>query len=279
MKKNGDSGDGAKGNTKPRQNQLKKHRFTYNNYKIDEIKKMETLFSEICWKGLFQSEVGEQGTPHLQGAIWLKKPMRWSEFKLPKEINWQKLDYDKEAMEYCRKEGKDGFDGKFRWQLNIPKKLKIIEKLYEWQLDAEKYCLSEPDGQSIRWYHESEGGTGKSSFCKYMAVKHNSIVIQGGKLADIMNIIFNTDMDTVNSLIIDIPRCHKNSVSYASIECILNGMITNTKYETGRKIFNPPNIIVFSNFPPIISEETLSIRRWKIIHLGKEVTISDDEDY
>lgn len=271
--KNRDNRDLIEGNTKLQSNQLTKWCFTWNNYEVDKIKTLETKFLEICKKGLFQSEIGEkEKIPHLQGAIWLKDglSMRWTEFNLPKTIHWEKMINEKDSLKYCQKLGQDGWDGKFRWQYNIPKPLKIIENLKDWQLDCETYCLSEPDGQSIRWYHEKEGGIGKSSFCKYMAVKHNAIVIQGGKLADIMNIIFNSDMDCVNCILIDIPRCHKNAVSYASIECILNGMITNTKYETGRKIFNPPNIVVFSNFPPNISDETLSIRRWKIINLGKE---------
>jgi len=29
--------------------------------------------------------------------------------------------------------------------------------------------------------------------CKYLQIKHNALVIQGGKLADIMNIILNND--------------------------------------------------------------------------------------
>lgn len=276
MKKNGDVGDGLNSNTKARPNQLTKWFFTWNNYDSSKIKELETRFLEICWRGLFQSEVGESGTPHLQGAIWLKNAMRYSEFKLPSEIHWEKLKDDKHALEYCRKDGKDGYDGKHRWQFNIPKKIKIIENLNSWQLEAEVICLMEPDGRTINWWYDSKGGIGKSSFCKYMVVKYNAVVIQGGKLADIMNIIFNTNMDNVTTVIIDIPRCNKNAVSYASIECILNGMITNTKYETGRKIFNPPNMLVFSNFEPDKSQ--LSEDRWNIRNLSPDFEI-EAEDY
>lgn len=272
-KSNRDSRDLIEGNTKPQSNQLNKWCFTWNHYEVEKIKTLETTFLEFCKKGLFQSEVGEkEKIPHLQGAIWLKEglSMRWTEFNLPKTIHWEKMIDEKRSLAYCQKLGPDGWDGKFRWQYKIPKPIKIIEILREWQTDCEKYCLREPDGQTIRWYWEKIGGVGKSAFCKYMVVKHNAIVIQGGKLADIMNIIYNTDMSCVDCILIDIPRCHKNSVSYAAIECILNGMITNTKYETGCKIFNPPNIVVFSNFAPILSEETLSTRRWEIMNLGVE---------
>ena len=103
-----------------------------------------------------------------------------------------------------------------------------------------------------------------------MYVKHGVITIQGGKLADIINIIFNLNMDNVKAIMIDIPRNHKNHVSYSAIECILNGMITNTKFETGVKVFNPPHLVVFSNFYPEKGEDILSDDRWDIIELTEQ---------
>ena len=53
--------------------------------------------------------------------------------------------------------------------------------------------------------------------------------------------------------------------------CILPStacLVTNTKYETGCKVFNPPNIVVFANsFPE--HPENLSQDRWKITNLGE----------
>jgi len=274
MKKSGDFGDGVDGNTKPRQNQLTRWCFTWNNYKTELFGEMETFLKANCWRYLVQSEVGESGTPHLQGSIWLKKASRYSEFKLPKDIHWEKMISEKGSLDYCQKVGANGWDGKHRWSFGMPAKIEIIENLRDWQREAEIICQMKPDGRSVHWWWDRIGGLGKSAFCKYMVVKHNAIVIQGGKLADIMNIIFNTKMDNVNSVIIDIPRCNRNAVSYASIECILNGMITNTKYETGRKIFNPPNVMVLSNFEP--DEEQLSSDRWKIRDLNPIEFVAED---
>jgi hypothetical protein len=270
MKKNRENRDLIEGNTSLQSNQLKKWFFTWNNYDVSFLKTLETRFFEICEKGLYQSEVGDEGTPHLQGGLWLKEPMRWTEFGLPKGIHWEKMKSEKGSMKYCNKTSKDGWDGLYRWSYNMPKPLKIIDKLYDWQKLAEEYCLSDPDGRKVKWIWDEIGSKGKSAFCKYMVVKYNAVCIQGGKLADIMNIIFNTDMDCVNAVIIDIPRCNKNGVSYASIECILNGMITNTKYETGRKIFNPPNVLVLSNFYPDITQ--LSQDRWDITDLNENIS-------
>lgn len=273
---NRDSRDLIGGNTKPQSNQLTMLTFTWNNYDKEKFKLLETTFKNFCRKARVQSEVGlECGTPHLHGIIWFKinpktnKPYRhrWNELNLPNSIHWEKVKNEASCLDYCRKSGPDGFDGVYEWEFGLPQPLKCLNILKPWQAYCEEYCLKEPDGQTVFWIYDKIGGEGKSSFCRYMTIKHNTLVIQGGKLADIMNIIFNTDMDDVSSILIDIPRCNKNKVSYASIECILNGMITNTKYETGRKIFNPPNIIIFSNFAPEVSDETLSMRRWKIKEL------------
>lgn len=248
------------GNTKHSQpKQLVKWCFTFNNYEECEISEIETRFKEICNKYVFQKEIGECGTPHLQGAIWLKKKMRFTEFKLSKKIHWEAMRNEEASIKYCQKS--DTSVGN-PFIFGFPKPIKVIDKLYEWQLDIEKLYFTEPDGRSVYWYYDLIGGKGKSSFCKYMFVKYGVITIQGGKLGDIMNIIFNLNMDNVKMLIIDVPRNNGNKVSYSSIECILNGMITNTKYETGIKAFNPPHVVVFSNEEP--DESKLSLDRWKI---------------
>jgi len=256
---------GGAGNTK-QPLQLKSWFFTFNNYNNKDIEILETKFKQICKKFCFQEEVGKEGTKHLQGCIELLKKSRWTSFGLNKRIHWEKTNNIDKAMEYCCKEDtRNGVVIKF----GFPKEIKIIEVLKPWQKDIEDIFFTEPDGRSIHWYWENVGGVGKSSFCKYMYVKHKALVIQGGKLGDIMNLIFNTDMDRCSMVIIDIPRNNGNSVSYNSIECILNGMITNTKYETGTKVFNPPHVIVFSNFEPDLDK--LSEDRWNVHEIGGEL--------
>ena len=246
-----------------------KYCFTLNNYKREEIDNITEHLKKFCKKFLFQTELGL--TDHLQGSFWLNKKMRITEFKKwgfgLSRAHYEAMRDEEASMNYCTKD-----DGTFmympygvRVSYGFPKKVNIIESLYPWQLDIEKNSLMEPDGRTINWIFETEGNVGKSAFCKYMFVKHNALVIQGGKLADIMNIIFNTDMDKVNTLFIDVPRNNKNKISYNAVECILNGMITNTKYETGVKVFNPPNIFVFSNYAP--DTAGLSEDRWKIYNI------------
>lgn len=100
-----------------------------------------------------------------------------------------------------------------------------------------------------------------------------------------MNLIFNADMDKCNCIMFDIPRANRGSISYASLESIKNGLICNTKYETGSKVFNPPHIIIFANFPPDKADK-LSKDRWKITNLRGDDDITafnsltpDDDDF
>lgn len=261
--------EGGKGNSetfpnRKREPEKKTYCFTLHDYTenmCQTIIKSAELYKYIY---VFGKEIcPDTKRPHLQGFIeWATKT---SFTAIKKKLKIDTMHFipakgNKESnITYCTKDGD--------YYSNIPslkkaKPIKLIENLREWQQNVVDYTMNEPDGRHLLWIVDIVGGKGKSTFSKYMFIKHKCLVIQGGKLQDIMNIIFNTDMDEINTVIIDIPRVNKNKVSYASIECILNGMITNTKYETGVKVFNPPHVIVFSNFYP--DEETLSADRWII---------------
>lgn len=238
--------------------------FVLNNPTDEEVCQIKQLLPTICKKALFGFEVGEEGTPHLQGYINLIVKSRFrtviDAHECLKRCSMRPIWHSAKALiDYCQKDCKV-------WSWGFPKPIKIIENLYPWQKDLETIAIGEPDGRTVHWYWESKGNIGKSAFCKYMVVKHHATVVRGGKLADIMNIIFNTDMDKCNCIIFDIPRGTGGHVSYTSLEAILDGLITNTKYETGCKVFNPPNVICLANFPPDDIYK-LSDDRWNIVEL------------
>lgn len=257
---NRSKGIGTNGNTKSQSSPAKWWVFTLNNFenntedKIDPIDPIVALSS----KYVIGKEIAPTtGTPHLQGYVELKKKMRLTELKrVAPTAHWEKCNNGKASIAYCAK------GGDVITNIELPKPLQVIENLYPWQKDIEDLCKEEPDDRTVHWYWEEKGNVGKSAFCKYMVVNHKAIVIQGGAMRDIMNIVFNSDMDAQRIVILDIPRCAGGKVSYKSIECLKNGMITNTKYETGTKVFNPPHVIVFANAPPVLSG--LSKDRWKV---------------
>lgn len=259
---------GGVGNTKtpPVQEIQSNHwTFTLNNYSEIEIEQLEQAFRVLCKKYVFQEETGEEGTPHLQGYIHLEKKSRMSALKkINERIHWEKCRSPKHAIAYCQKE--DTRTGKI-YSKGLPKPIKLISELKDWQKEIEKIVLSEPNDRTVHWYWEEKGGVGKSAFTKYMVAKYNVLPISEGKKSDIINIVYNylEKHDEINCVIIDIPRDNGNKVSYKAIEDIKNGLIVNTKYETGCKVFNSPHVIVFANQEPEFMK--LSADRWNIVEI------------
>lgn len=254
-------------NKKVRINQLSKYVFTFNNYSESDLETLLDVFKNICTKYVFQKEVGESGTPHLQGAIWLKKAMRFTEFKLSDKIHWEKMNNEKASMAYCQKSDTATGDV-YVWGMKLLRPLKIIKEseLYSWQ--SELYSKVKnviPNDRTIMWIWEEMGNVGKSAFCKFLVKTEGALFIDEGKKSDLVNLVFNADMDQCDIIVLDIPRANGNSCSYKTLEAFKNGMVCNTKYETGVKLFNPPHIIVFSNYYPEVEE--LSLDRWEIFKI------------
>lgn len=250
--------------------EVKKFCFTLNNYSEEETKNLVNIaVSVLNCKYVFGFEIGEEcGTPHIQGFLMLEKKKSWDSVR--KTLNNKRISIrrckgsEKANIKYCTKD--NNFITNYP-NLKPKKALKLISNLYPWQTEIVKLLNTEPDGRTIHWYWEPKGKCGKSAFTKYMYVKHNILPIRGGRLSDIMNILFNQDLENLEMIIVDIPRKNKNKISYAAVECILDGMITNTKYETGTKVFNAPHLVVFSNYPPDIDEDVLSMDRWRITEI------------
>lgn len=243
--------------------------FTLNNWTEEEYSSIKSTFLNVGTKFIIGKEIGEQGTPHLQGCIYLKVKNRGSAIIDNKRIHWEQCKDWEASRTYCKKEGN------YYEYPEPPRPVSIITDLKPFQLEIEALYNTEPDQRSIHWYVDYVGGLGKTAFTKYMYVKYGALPIKGGKIADISNIIFNFDMEKCKMVIMDIPRSSKN-VSYNAIESILDGMITNTKYETGIKVFNAPHVVVFSNFYPDTS--AMSQDRWHIVELNDKPIIDEGLD-
>ncbi|AXH73499.1 MAG: putative viral replication protein [Cressdnaviricota sp.] len=268
MSSNSSNSSGGGGNTitppssKPKQiSPAKRWCFTLNNWTSDEYSSIVPIIERECSFAIIGDEIGATGTPHLQGYIEFKNKCRaLSKFE-SRRFHWEKAKGSRENnIAYCSKE-------KVLFSLGMPKPIKVIGTLKPWQHQIECLIATEPDDRTIHWFFDRVGNIGKTVFMKYCVIKHGAIPCIGGKFGDIMNLVFNSDMDKSNTTIFNIPRGHREHISYSSLEAVKDGMIVNTKYETGYKCFNSPHVIVFANFPP--DKKQLSKDRWNIVNVGE----------
>lgn len=82
--------------------------FTLNNYTADEMSELEVTRPEVSYI-VFAEEVGESGTPHLQGYVEFTKNMRMAGIKklLVNPRLWLavRLGTQEDAIAYCKKTG------------------------------------------------------------------------------------------------------------------------------------------------------------------------------
>jgi len=109
----------SNGNTIRESNNSKRNRariwfFTLNNYTEEEV----VSLSHNKWDDMkinlyvFQKEIGENGTKHLQGVVQFNNQISFSSLKeFNKRIHWQKCKGIKNSIKYCSKENtRDGKD-------------------------------------------------------------------------------------------------------------------------------------------------------------------------
>lgn len=252
----------------------RRYAFTLNNYTDDDWNKLPINFKDALY--IFGKEVGESGTPHIQGYIEYANPRSFEKIKdlLPKaHIESAKGDRKSNYL-YCSK------DGDFITNITgIKQPEKIYDPMEElsplpWQKNILNIIENDCKDRTIHWYWEETGGAGKTTLCKHLCLKYNCIVVNG-KQNDMFNAILQykaTNECYPKVVLIDIPRSSINYVSWGAIEKIKDGLFYSGKYEGGMVIMNTPHVICFANSEP--DEEKLSLDRWRIININEFV---DDE--
>lgn len=252
--------------------------FTFNNYSVEQMEQMEQLLKEISKKFIFQEEIGEEtGTPHLQGCFWLKKRRRLAELVkitayISNTIYMRPVRSWEHSINYCSKD-KTASGKRFYQGIKIKKKIKILceDKFYIWENNIIDIIKTEPDDRSIYWFWEEIGNVGKTTFCKYLCVKHNAIILSGKHSDMKFGIVKYIEKhgEYPELIIMDIPRTTENYLSYTGIEEVKNGLFFSSKYECDMVIGNCPHLIIFANFEPC--EDRLSKDRWKVFEITQEL--------
>jgi len=268
-----DSSNSSKGgNTKtPLVKQIspaKRWCFVLNNYTEDELTQLVPKFQKFCKKWIWAKEVGESGTPHIQGFCEFKTKKRPISVFENKRMHFDKANgMDIDQVIYCSKEGSViesvGLP-------DIPEPLEVIDPNRPFQQEILEIIKGRPCDRTVYWYF-GDGNIGKTQFCKYLSHTHKAICLHG-KGADVRNGIV-TEANRVGStpklVVFPIPKSYnKDYLSYEALENIKDMYFYSGKYEGGMINGNPPHLFVFANEPPDISK--MSKDRWKVFHINKK---------
>jgi len=210
----------------------------------------------FCKKFKFQGEIGsETGYKHWQVCISLKTKEYFETVKnlFTNSTHIEGVKNYFAAMNYC---GKDDTRIEGPYDENSVF-IKTISELRPWQESLKNELLLEPEDRKILWCHDN-GNTGKTQFCKYMAINHGASIISNAKRGDMAYAL----PDNPKIVLINFSRSMEDFVNYGAIEEIKDGMLFSTKYESKMKIFNSPHVVIFANFKPDI--KALSNDRWDI---------------
>lgn len=147
--------------------------------------------------------------------------------------------------------------------LYIPKQIRLINSLHPWQQSIiDKSGVW--DTRHIDWVYCPNGNIGKSTLCGYIRANRIGTVLPTvNDYKDLMEIV--CDLPSSTLYLIDLPRAIRKDKLYqlySAIETIKDGYAFDRRYHFKERIFDCPNIFVFSNTLPTLS--LLSNDRWRI---------------
>lgn len=247
--------------------------FTLNNYSERDLEDICSKCSTFGWRYTIGREVGESGTPHLQGHIYIPKKARFAQVLAVtgERAHIEKARNPKASVEYCKKGGDFVTN-------DLSKKGRILENEYRgvewrpWQRRILDILEGPEDKRTIHWIWEPTGNVGKSFLARYIGCKYKTI-LGGGKIADVLNQVrnfmeANNDNDP-DVMILDVPRSALEFFQYRVLEMMKDGAMYSGKYEGGEIYFERrPHVIVFANQEPNYAE--LSIDRWNVYEIKSE---------
>lgn len=249
------------GNTKPRVTASLFWFMTWNNYKEDRLAPFIEALENECEMFIMEREVGDSGTPHIQGKIKfyeknrpIEKFGKMTEYK----ISWRKSKVWKGA-DYCVKDGTEkGYDVWWKGWDPI-----LAPKIWGWQQDVVD-SIPEMEERKIYWYYEEKGKMGKTDLARYLCIRKKGIML-GGKAGDMKTCLVGMKVKP-ELIIINLVRSAR--VSYIGLEEVSDGIFFSGKYESEMCIMKKPKIIVLSNVPPEV--EKMSMDRWVVNKVTKD---------
>jgi len=281
MKENSSISSKVFGNTsqKPKQISPAKHwEFTLNNYSTSDLKKLNDVNSSIVPIIVGQSEIGKEGTPHLQVQVSFAKKVRpiniFREILGHARCSFRKVRNLKACREYCNKD--DTHDKVWRICRGYKRPRALATITYDILNDYQKSIadhFAEPCdprfSRDIYWLWEPKGNMGKTILSAFFVDERDALIISGKRdncFYGVMKYMECHDGAGPDIVIFDVPRSNIDYVSYTAIEKVKDGIFFSGKYESGMVRYNRPHVVILANEPPKYAE--LSADRWKVFRYG-----------
>lgn len=285
MSKLSEKNNGVLGNTNPKPKRASASKywcFTYNNYTEDDFNKVKSEFVKCNVKYIMGREVGEAGTPHIQGYIEAPTGIRPMEFfGLSKNIHWEKRKGSSEAnLLYCSKESNFTTNmelpGRHRLEPRVDHYISTLTLTSFHPLLTILTLVNDtiPDRRKVFWVYDLHGGLGKTTWAKWMVNMHKDVCYVSLTKS---NDIAMAARDFYKTYIIDIARTNSEFGPFTAIEQLKNGFIQDAKLkkEIRTTICAPPHIFILSNALP--DRSRLSEDRWMIYTITKNsMQLNDD---
>lgn len=118
--------------------------------------------------------------------------------------------------------------------------------LKPWQIKINEILDGDIDDRLIYWFFDRGYGCGKTTFIKHLLVRRECAYMSNAANKDIA---FAWKGEPI--VILEFPgAATDDDIPYQAIECLKNGLIFSSKYESGEKLHNRPHVLVFANLRP-----------------------------
>lgn len=149
----------------------------------------------------------------------------------------------------------------------------------DWQQQIIDIIEGPIDRRKIHWIWEQDGNRGKSFLADYIALKYDSIIVDGCRTNTFHQVLKTFEEGKrPNSVILDIPKAseQEHPINYGLLEKLKGKIIFSGKYEGGRIIIPPWHLLVFANQPPNFKK--MGVDRFNVIDLNDDSDTEDEID-
>ncbi len=263
--------------------------FTLNNYTEEEISAIVEQFKEFTDCAFFSQEVGEEGTPHLQGYVEFivqRRPM--SVIDCTTRIHWGDKDGKpctrkatrEKNLKYCIKDG----DLVFSWGLPKPLKTLGIDEMHYYQSGLLELIEVEPNDRDIIWLYGGKN-IGKTAILRYICIKKEGVILPVSKrhaLSQVMKIETGRSAhkeDPIYCMNLTADESHYQKHEMFSILEAVKDRIFSAAFGTesnGMCIFNTRHIVVMANEPPDFTKTEIDRERFITYKITKNMMELED---